>query len=122
MRVLYPDLVFGAIASSGERVRVLACRGSEPPHFPAVTHASIEMWEYMDVIRRFADRKCSRHLENLAVTIDFMLSQPSTRRAVKALFGLSALEHDYDFVTTIEVSINKGGYKSQPLICSLDDV
>ena len=62
----------------------------------------------MDVIRRFADRNCSRHLEDLAVTIDSMLSQPGTRRAVKALFGLSALEHDYDFVTTIEVSIWHG--------------
>lgn len=42
------------------------------------------------------------------MTIDSMLSQPGTRRAVKALFGLSALEHDYDFVTTIEVSIWQG--------------
>ena len=59
----------------------------------------------MDVIRRFADPKCSQHLENLAVVIDSMLSKPGTRQAIKALFGLSALEHDYDFVTTIEVSI-----------------
>ncbi|KAF9643255.1 peptidase S28 [Thelephora ganbajun] len=85
MRVLHPGLVFGAVASS------------------AVTHASVELWEYMDVIRRFANRKCSWHLENLAVTIDSMLSQPGTRKAVKTLFGLSALEHDYDFVTTIEM-------------------
>jgi len=73
--------------------------------FTVVTHASIELWEYMDVIRRFANRRCSRHLENLAVMIDPMLSQSGTRRAVKALFSLSALEHDYDFVTTIEVSV-----------------
>ena len=71
----------------------------------AVTHASIELWEYMDVIRRSADRRCSRHLENLAVMIDSMLSHPGTRKAVKALFGLSGLEHDYDFVSTIEVSV-----------------
>jgi len=37
--------------------------------------------------------------------IDSMLSQPGTRKAIKALFGLAALEHDYDFVTTIEVSV-----------------
>ena len=59
----------------------------------------------MDTIRRFADQRCSRHLESLAVMIDFMLSQPGTRSTVKKLFGLSALEHDYDFITTIEVSI-----------------
>jgi hypothetical protein len=59
----------------------------------------------MDVIRRFANRKCSRHLEHLALTIDAMLSQPDTRNAVRSLFGLSALEHDYDFVSTIEVSV-----------------
>lgn len=70
-----------------------------------VTHASIEMWEYMDVIRRYANRRCSHHLENLSVTIDEMLSQNGTRKAVKSLFGLSDLSHDYDFVTTIEVSV-----------------
>lgn len=34
-----------------------------------------------------------------------MLSQPGTRSAVKSLFGLSGLGHDYDFVSTIEVSL-----------------
>ena len=87
----------------------LTLDGSEPPRFPtAVTHASVELWEYMDVIRRFADRRCSQHLENLTVTIDSMLSQHGTRKAVKVLFGLSALEHDYDFVSTIEVSVQLG--------------
>lgn len=62
----------------------------------------------MDVIRRFANRKCSRHLERLALVIDSMLSQPGTRNAVKSLFGLSALAHDYDFISTIEVSFQLG--------------
>lgn len=61
----------------------------------------------MDVIRRSADRRCSRHLENFAVMIDSMLSQPGTKRAIKALFGLSALEYDYDFITTIEVGAQR---------------
>lgn len=61
----------------------------------------------MDIIRRFADRMCSQHLENFAVVIDSMLSQPGTRRAIKAMFGLSALKHDYDFVTTIEVGAQR---------------
>ena len=76
-----------------------------PMFSAAVTHASIELWEYMDVIRRFADPRCSRDLEKLAVAIDSMLSQSGTRQAIKSLFGLSALEHDYDFIATIEVGI-----------------
>lgn len=40
--------------------------------------------------------------------IDSMLSQPGTRSAVKSLFGLSALSHNYDFVSTIEVSTQLG--------------
>ena len=72
----------------------------------------------MDVIRRFSDRKCSRHLERLALTIDAMLLQPGTRNAVKSLFGLSALGHDYDFVSTIEVNVQlgRGEKRTQPFI------
>lgn len=90
--------------------------------FTAVTHASIELWEYMDVIRRFANRRCSRHLENLSVMIDSMLSQPGTRMAIKSLFGLSELQHDYDFVSTIEVSVRPGCRWESPAHRSLDGV
>lgn len=90
--------------------------------FTAVTHASIQLWEYMDVIRRFADQRCSKHLEGLAAMIDSMLSQPGTRNAIKGLFGLAGLEHDYDFVSTIEVSVQRGVHDSRLLIWSLDGV
>ncbi|KAL4250656.1 peptidase S28 family protein [Abortiporus biennis] len=83
MKVLYPDLVYGAIASSG------------------VTHASIENWEYFDIIRLAADPKCSAHLVKAIQTIDTMLSLPHLRRSIKNLFGLVDLEHDEDFVSLI---------------------
>ncbi|KAI0354883.1 peptidase S28 [Trametes cingulata] len=84
MKVLYPDLVYGAIASSG------------------VTHASIENWEYMEIIRRAADPKCSQHLETSIKIIDALLDVPVTRTPLKALFGLAQLKHDEDFVALLE--------------------
>ncbi|CAL1713219.1 unnamed protein product [Somion occarium] len=84
MKVLYPDIVYGAIASSG------------------VTHATLENWEYMDIIRRAADPKCSTHLEKSIRTIDTLLAIPRVGRRLKALFGLANLQHDEDFVSLIE--------------------
>ncbi|KAF8139830.1 serine carboxypeptidase S28-domain-containing protein [Boletus edulis] len=59
MKILYPDLVFGAIASSG------------------VTHAVLSNWEYYEVIREAADPACSAHLENAITTVDTLLQFPS---------------------------------------------
>ena len=42
------------------------------------------------------------------MTIDSMLSPPGTRGAVKVLFDSSAFEHDYDLVSTIDVSVQPG--------------
>ncbi|KAI0632354.1 peptidase S28 [Trametes polyzona] len=83
MKVLYPDLVYGAIASSG------------------VTHAALELWEYFDVIRRAADPKCSQHLETSIQIIDALLDVPVTRAPLKALFGLAKLRHDDDFASVL---------------------
>ncbi|KAI0247491.1 peptidase S28 [Lactifluus subvellereus] len=83
MRVLYPDLVFGAIASS------------------AVTHAVLTNWEYMDVIRLAADPKCSSNLVNTITTIDSLLKFSPLRGRLKKLFGLSELESDKDFVSVL---------------------
>ncbi|KAH8114486.1 peptidase S28 [Phellopilus nigrolimitatus] len=84
MRVLYPELVFGAIASSG------------------VTHAAIELWEYMEVIRKAADPECSKHIETSIAAIDYvLLHTPHLRKPLKALFGLAGLEHDDDFASLL---------------------
>ena len=69
----------------------------------AVIQASLEIWQYYDVIRQYANQTCVGHLENLAVTIDAMLEDTETNNAIKTLFGLEALS-DYYFVYTIEVS------------------
>ncbi|KAI0291929.1 peptidase S28 [Multifurca ochricompacta] len=83
MHILYPDLVFGAIASS------------------AVTHAVLTNWEYMDVIRLAADPKCSSNLVNSITTIDSLLKIGPVRRSLKNLFGLGELESDQDFVSVL---------------------
>ncbi|KAF9234953.1 peptidase S28 [Melanogaster broomeanus] len=84
MKVLYPELVFGAISSSG------------------VTHAAISNWEYYDIIRKAADPLCSAHIENAMQTIDALLEVPYLKPLVKGLFGLQDLEHDDDFASVIE--------------------
>ena len=84
-RILYPDLVFGAIASSG------------------VTHATLVNWEYHDIIRRAADPECGRRLQEAVRAIDHALGIPRLRRIVKGLFGLAELEHDDDFASLLEV-------------------
>ncbi|KAJ7213888.1 serine carboxypeptidase S28-domain-containing protein [Mycena pura] len=84
MKILYPELVYGAIASSG------------------VTHAAIINWEYMEIIRNAADPICSAHLQNSIKTIDAILSAGRLKRPLKSLFGLAGLSHDDDFASVIE--------------------
>ncbi|KIM30824.1 hypothetical protein M408DRAFT_327787 [Serendipita vermifera MAFF 305830] len=81
MRVLYPDIVFGAIASSG------------------VTHATINNWEYMDIIRTAAPTTCSNLIQESMAHIDTLIVNPVSRAPLKALFGLQGVQHDDDFVS-----------------------
>lgn len=83
MRVLYPEIVFGAISSSG------------------VTHATINNWEYMDVIRTGAPSKCSELIQSSMTHIDTLVVNPIANRPLKALFGLQGIEHDDDFVSVV---------------------
>lgn len=83
MRVLYPELVFGAIASS------------------AVTHAEIENWEYMDIIRTGGPGRCTDRIKDSIAKVDALLSRSVTKRGVKVLFGLQGLEYDDDFVSVL---------------------
>lgn len=87
IRILYPDIVFGSIASSG------------------VTHATLNNWEYQEIIRRAAEPACSKRLETAISAIDaILLDMPHLRKPLKGLFGLAELEHDEDFASLIEVS------------------
>ncbi|KAL5634935.1 hypothetical protein ACGC1H_002833 [Rhizoctonia solani] len=87
MRVLYPHLVYGAIASS------------------AVTHAAIDYWEYADAVRRTADPVCIGHLTTAIQVIDDVLSTKVLSRSLKSWFGLGALESDQDFVSVLMTPI-----------------
>ncbi|CCO28924.1 putative MFS-type transporter C1683,03c [Rhizoctonia solani AG-1 IB] len=83
MRVLYPHLVYGAIASS------------------AVTHATIDYWEYADAVRRTADPVCISHLTTAIQAIDDLLSTRVLAKGLKSWFGLGELESDQDFVSVL---------------------
>jgi hypothetical protein len=95
MKVLYPEITYGAIASSGRYCSALLfvkyrntllvpipsalptafvlCHEHSSPTHTAVTHAALSNWEYMDIIRQYAPSKCSDHLVNSIKTIDHIL-------------------------------------------------
>ncbi|KAI0070419.1 peptidase S28 [Panus rudis PR-1116 ss-1] len=83
MRVLYPDLVFGAIASSG------------------VTYATIVDWEYFDIIRQFAPKDCIQQIETTINEIDPLLEKKSTRKLIQSVFGLPNVTHVEDFASLL---------------------
>ncbi|KZV66837.1 peptidase S28 [Peniophora sp. CONT] len=83
MKVLYPDITWGAIAAS------------------AVTHAALTNWEYMDTIRVAADPICSSNLVQSVATIDALLKVPVVNTHLKGLFNLSDLASDQDFVSLL---------------------
>ena len=77
----------------------------------AVTHASLENWEYSEIIRKAADPKCSAHLENAIQTIDGILTYEgrfgvTLKRRLKGLFGVADLQHDDDFATLLRVCLS----------------
>ncbi|BEJ15770.1 hypothetical protein CspHIS471_0503750 [Cutaneotrichosporon sp. HIS471] len=77
MRKEYPDLVWGAIASS------------------AVTHAQINMAEYFDPIQKYADQTCIATLQGAIRAIDALLELPHpVPTLLKGLFGVAGLEND----------------------------
>lgn len=83
MKVKYPDIVFGAISSSG------------------VTHATIPLWQYGDVVRT-ATPNCSGAVVKAIETVNQALDQPALNAELKELFGLSGLADD-DFGSTLTV-------------------
>ncbi|KZV92277.1 hypothetical protein EXIGLDRAFT_692920 [Exidia glandulosa HHB12029] len=93
MRVLYPDLTFGAIASS------------------AVTHAAIVFWEYYEVIRLHAPTDCVARIQRTIELVDRILQVKLLRKPLKKLFGLEDLEHDDDFASVLEAPL--GGWQAR---------
>ncbi len=87
MKVLYPDLVYGAIASSG------------------VTYATVVDWQYYDIIRQFGPADCISQVETTILEVDKLLDNPDSHGTIKALFGLGNLTHDKDFASLLAVSM-----------------
>jgi hypothetical protein len=85
MKILYPDIVFGAIASSG------------------VTHAVNDFPEYNEVIRLAAPDDCGTSMARVIKTVDYALTQRVLRYPIKKLFGLQDLEKDVEFVAVLQV-------------------
>ncbi|WVQ81073.1 hypothetical protein IAT38_003195 [Cryptococcus sp. DSM 104549] len=84
MRTQYPDLVWGAIASS------------------AVTHAEIDFHNYYRPIMRYGPQPCLSVLEDAVEYIDTILDHPAPfPKLLKGLFGLSELASDQDFADVI---------------------
>ncbi|KAF8625999.1 hypothetical protein AX17_006722 [Amanita inopinata Kibby_2008] len=83
MRVLYPNLVYGSIASSG------------------VTEAILENWQYMEIIRTAADSNCMSRIENAVQEMDNILADGRYTKALKTLFGMQNVTHDADFMSVI---------------------
>ncbi len=71
--------------------------------FLGVTHAAVENWQYMEIIRKAADPKCSSHLENSITIVDAILLSGKFKKQLKSLFGLADLEHDDDFASILSV-------------------
>lgn len=85
MKVRYPDLVYGAIASSG------------------VTYATVVDWQYYDIIRQFAPSDCVKQIETTIEDVDNLVTNPKTVQPIKALFGLPNVTHNQDFVSLLAV-------------------
>ena len=87
MRVQYPDLVFGAIASS------------------AVTHATVDFWQYMEAIRLNADSACVAAIVDTVALVDELLASDAQRGPLKALFGLPNVTSDADFANVLTLPL-----------------
>ena len=90
MRVLYPDIVYGAIASSG------------------VTHATVVDWRYPDLIRQYAAPACVARIEKAITEVDSLLASNKTSGAIKAVFGLSGISYNPDFASLLSVRARAG--------------
>lgn len=88
-RAGWPDVWWGAIASSG------------------VTLAVEDYWEYFEPIRLHAPKACMSLLASHTELIDSLLGlkSPLLTRAVKGFFGLANVTSDADFVNALTVPL-----------------
>ncbi|ORX39182.1 serine carboxypeptidase S28-domain-containing protein [Kockovaella imperatae] len=88
MRVQYPHLVWGAIASSG------------------VTHAQVEYSEYFQPIQKYGPVDCISALSDAITAVDSILDIGGpAAHALKSLFGLAELSDDQDFASLLSTPL-----------------
>ncbi|KAI8455109.1 extracellular serine carboxypeptidase [Phakopsora pachyrhizi] len=83
---LYPDLIWGSIASS------------------AVVHAQVDFWQYYEPIRKSAPSKCIKPLIKITKSIDQILSNKKDQESIRSLknvFQLGNLTDNVDFVNIL---------------------
>ncbi|KAF2724423.1 serine carboxypeptidase [Polychaeton citri CBS 116435] len=89
LRVLYPDVYFGAISSSG------------------VTKAIYDYWEYFSPIAEHAPSACVASQRLLTNVVDNILlgEDDSTKQSLKKAFGMGNLTHNDDFANQLSYGI-----------------
>ncbi|KAL1967017.1 hypothetical protein VTN77DRAFT_3541 [Rasamsonia byssochlamydoides] len=91
LRVVYPDLFFGAISSSG------------------VTEAIYDYWEYYEPIRQFGPPDCIRTTQTLTHLLDNLLQSSRNDSSLiaeyKSLFGLQNLTYNDDFANLLSTPL-----------------
>ncbi|GAA6014384.1 hypothetical protein JCM10207_005443 [Rhodosporidiobolus poonsookiae] len=88
-RKLFPDVFWGAIASS------------------AVTTAVVDYWQYYEPIRQNGPELCISRLINHTALIDSLLSlkSPLVTSSLKSFFGLGNVTSDADFVNALTIPL-----------------
>jgi hypothetical protein len=95
LRVLYPDVYWGAISSSG------------------VTKAIYDYWQYYDPIAKYGPKKCIAAQKTFTHMVDNILIGKNDRKLtleLKNAFGLGNLTYDDDFANSLASGI--GNFQS----------
>jgi Serine carboxypeptidase S28 len=88
LRVVYPEIFFGAIASS------------------AVTEAIVDYWQYWEPIRQHAPQDCVQTIEKFTGIIDNLMPNASAITELETLFGLQDLSYTDDFANVLSYPLS----------------
>lgn len=88
LRVVYPDIFFGAIASS------------------AVTEAIVDYWQYWEPIRQHAPQDCVHTIERFTTILDNLIPNATAIEDLEALFGLQDLSYADDFASALSYPLS----------------
>lgn len=92
LRKVYPDVFWGAIASSG------------------VTEAIVDYWDYYEAARLYAPGDCANVTADLIDVVDRILTleggaTEDDKRLLKRTFGMEGVKHDDDFANILSGGI-----------------